>query len=104
MDYLEKIQLSIITRERNFSSHLNMEDITDADYPDAKSFSEDFKTKKLDQYHDMCVQGDALLLADTFKNFWNMCLNNMCFNSSPFSAPRFSWKVTLQNTKVKLDI
>ena len=30
--------------------------------------------KTLGEYHDLYVQSDTLLLADVFKNFWNMCL------------------------------
>ena len=58
----------------DFYSHLNIEDITDADNPHAKRVCKDFEIKKLGEYHDLYVQSDTLLLADVFENFRNMCL------------------------------
>ena len=57
-----------------FYSHLNMEDITDADYAHAKRVCKGFKIENLVDYHDFYVQIDTLLLVDIFKNFRNMCL------------------------------
>ena len=51
-----------------------MEDITDVDYAHAKRVCKDFEIKSLGEYHDLHVQGDALLPGDVFKNFRNMCL------------------------------
>ena len=51
-----------------------MEDITDADYTNAKRVCEVFDIKSLREYHDFYVQSDTLLLADVFGNFRNMCL------------------------------
>ena len=51
-----------------------MKDITDADYTHAKRVCKDFKITKLGKYHDLYAQSDALLLADAFENFRNMCL------------------------------
>ena len=48
---------------------LNMEDITDADYPHAKSVYEHFEIKNIGEYHDLYVQRDTLMLADVFENF-----------------------------------
>ena len=46
-----------------------MEQITDADYTHAKRVCKDYKTKHLEEYHDLYVQSDTLLLADKFENF-----------------------------------
>ena len=50
-----------------------MEDITDADYMNAKRVCKDFEIKNLGKYHDFYLKSDTLLLADVFKNFRNMC-------------------------------
>ena len=50
MDDWEKF----ITWKRRFYSHLNMEDITDADYANAKRVCKDFKIRHLGDYHDLC--------------------------------------------------
>ena len=73
--WLGKIQWNIMTwKKKNFYSHLNMEDITDADYAHAKRVCKGFKIENLVDYHDFYVQIDTLLLVDIFKNFRNMCL------------------------------
>ena len=39
-----------------------------------KRVCKDFEIKNLEKYHDLYVQSDALLLADEFEHFRNMCL------------------------------
>ena len=51
-------------KKKIFNSHLNMEDLTDADYAHAKRVCKEFETKYLGDYHDLYVQSDTLLLAD----------------------------------------
>ena len=48
--------------------------ITDADHVHGKRVCKDFEIKNVGEYSDLYVQGDTLLLADIFENFWNMCL------------------------------
>ena len=58
-----------LPEKEHFYSHLNMEDITDADYTHSKRVC-----KGLGEYHDLYDQNDTLLLADVFENFTNMYL------------------------------
>ena len=51
-----------------------MEDITDANYVNAKRICKDYKIKNLREYHELYIQIDTLLLADVFETFRNMCL------------------------------
>ena len=60
--------------KENFYSHLNTQDITDADYAHPKRVCKDFEMKNFGEYHDLYVQSDILLLANVFENFRNMCL------------------------------
>ena len=59
----------ILPAKEDFYSHLNMEDITDADYTHLKRVR-----RNLGEYHDLFVQSDTLLLAYVLDNFRNMCL------------------------------
>ena len=59
---------------KTFYNHLNMEDITDADYMHLKRLCKNFEIKRLGEYHDLYVQRDTLLLAPVFENFQDMCL------------------------------
>ena len=51
-----------------------MEDITDANYVNAKRICKDYEIKTLREYHELYVQIDTLLLADVFETFRNTCL------------------------------
>ena len=68
MDDCEKLNETSLLEKQDFYSHLNMEDITDADYAHAKRVCKDFKIKSSGKYHDLYIQSDALLLADAFEN------------------------------------
>ena len=82
-----------------------MEDITDADYTRAKRVYKDFKIKNLGKYHDLYVQNNALLLADVFQNFRNICLEVYELDPAKFvSAPGLAWKAALKKTKIKLGV
>ena len=76
-----------------FSSHLNMEDITDANYTDAKRIFKDFKIKNLGEYHDLYVQSNTLMLANVFENFWKMGLEIYELITAGFpTAPGLVWQ------------
>ena len=58
-----------------------------------------FEIENLDEYHDLYVQSDTLLLADMFENFRNMCLN--IYELDPVysvSAPGLAWQACLKKT------
>ena len=74
MDDLEKLNQTSLPEKEDFYSHLNMKDIIDVDYTHRKRNCKDFEMKRFGEYHDLYVQSDALLLADVFKSFQNMCL------------------------------
>ena len=94
-----------ILPEKDFYSHLNVEDITDADYVHAKRVCIDFEIKILGEYHDLYVQSDALLSTDVFENLKSMCLEIYEFDAAKFlSAPGLAWQAALKKTKAKLDL
>ena len=70
---MEKLNETSLPDKKNFYSHLNMEDITDADYANVKRVCKYFEIKELGEYHDLFVQSDTWLSADVFENFRNMC-------------------------------
>ena len=74
MDDWEKFNETSLPEKEDFYSHLNMEDITDADYAHAKRICKDFEIKSLGEYLDLYVQNDSLFLADAFANFRKMCM------------------------------
>ena len=61
MDDWEKfneISLPEEKKKKDFYGHLNMEDITDADYRHPKRVCKEFEIKHLGKYHDLYVQSD----------------------------------------------
>ena len=74
MDDWQKFNQTSLPEKEDFNSHLNMENITDAEYEYTKRVCKDFEIKSLGEYHDLYVQIDTLLLADVFEIFRNMCV------------------------------
>ena len=90
-----------LPEKEDFYSHLNLRDITDADYVHAKRVCKDFKIKNLQDYYDLY---HAFLLGDVFENVRNMCLN--IYELDPihfFSTEGLAQKAALKKTKVKFD-
>ena len=75
-----------------------MDNSTDADYAHKKRVCKDFEIKKLGEYHDLCVQSDALLLADVFENFGNMCINKYELDPTKFL---FSTRIIMPSSSKK---
>ena len=73
MDNWKKFNETLSEKEE-FYSNLNMEDITDADYMHAKRVCKDFEIKNLEEYHDLYLKSDTLLLVDFFESFGKMHL------------------------------
>ena len=95
-----KFNETSLPEKEDFYCHLNMEDITDAEYSHVKRFCKDFEIKNLREYHDLYIQRDTLLLADVFENFINMCLKIYERDPPKFlSAPGLAWQATLKKTK-----
>ena len=63
MDNWEICNENSLPEREDFYSHLNMEDITDADYTHAKRIYKDFEIENLSEYYDLYVQ------SDTFENW-----------------------------------
>ena len=91
IDGREKFNEVSLPEKEDFYSHLDMEDITDADYAHTKRAFKDFETKNLGEYHDLCVESDTLLLADVVEKYRNMCLEIYELDSAKFlSVARIS--------------
>ena len=105
MDDWKKFNETLLPEKEDFYSHLNVEDIADADYTHAKRVCKDFKIKNLLEYHDLYVQSDALLLADVFEKFRNMCCEIYEFDPPRFlTAQRISWQAPLKKAKIELNL
>ena len=59
MDDWEKFNETLLPEKEDFYGHLNIEDITDADYTHAKGVCKDFEIKHLAEYHELYVKRHA---------------------------------------------
>ena len=92
MDDWLKFNETTLPEKEVFYSNLIMEDTTDADYIHAKRICKDFEIRNLDEYYDLHLTSDTLLLADVLENFRKMYLK--IYHLDPlknFSAPRLAW-------------
>ena len=106
MDDWEKFnEASSSQKKKDCYSHLNMEDITDADYAHEKRVCKDFEIKNLGEYHDLYVQSNSLLLADVFEDFRNICLKIYELDPAKFlSVPGLAWQAAFKTIKIKFDL
>ena len=65
----EKYRETSLPKKEDVYKHLNMEDVTDADYTHAIRVCKGFKVKHLRENYDFYVQSDTLLLIYVFMNF-----------------------------------
>ena len=75
-----------------------MEEISGIDYRHAEKVFNKFTIKNVEEYHDLYVQSDTLLLADVFENFRNICIK--VYGLDPgyfFSAQGLAWQACLKN-------
>ena len=91
--------------KEDFSTNLNMEDITNTDYRHAEKSMEKFLNEKSSEYHDLYVQSDILLLAYVFEIFHNKCIKINELDPAHFlSAPGLAWLVCLKKPKVESEL
>ena len=84
---------------------MNDEEINDEDYAHAQKVWTEFNCGTLEDYHDVYLASDVLLLADVFESFRRMALETYKLNPAHyFTAPGLSWDAMLKLTKVKLQL
>ena len=70
MSYFEKFKEQLSSREK-FCSSLTGKNISDKEYQHALKVWNNFATKTMNDYYDLHLKYDALLLADIFKKSRN---------------------------------
>ena len=105
MDSWERFDETLLPVKEVFYTKLNIKGISDKDYAHGQKVWEVFEIKNLDEYHDLYVQCDTLLLADVFENFRNKCIEIYELDPAHFlSAPGLAWQACLKKTGVKLEL
>ena len=100
MDSWKRFKEESLPDKESFYSELNNEHITDEDYAHAEMVWDTFKIKNLDEYHDLYVQSDTLLLADVFESFRDKCIEIYELHPAHFlSSPGLAWQACLKRPK-----
>ena len=73
MDCFEKLSETTLPPIESFYSELNKPGIFEDNYTHAQKVWEIFEMKTLQDYHDLYLKTDVLLLADVFLNFRDVC-------------------------------
>ena len=94
MDDWENFNETTLHEKEKFYRNLNMKDITDADFMNARRVCKEFEIKNVSEYH---LKSDKLILVDVFKNFRKMCLEIYNLDLVKFlSAPGLAWQAPLK--------
>ena len=102
---IEKLQETKLPPKEAFYSLLYNEEISDEDYQHATNVWNIFNCQTLQDYHDLYLKTDVLLLADVFENFRKTCLNY--YELDPchyYTAPGLAWDACLKLTKRELQL
>ena len=105
MSEWEKFKETKLPPKEAFYSKLNMAGVKDEDYEHAKKVWKEFEIKNLDEYHDLYLKTDVILLANVFEAFRDVCLNNYGLDPAHFyMAPGLAWKACLKKTRIRLEL
>ncbi|XP_039288489.1 uncharacterized protein LOC120352367 [Nilaparvata lugens] len=104
-DSWEKLEETSLPPKEEFFSKLTDSHISDEAYEHAQQVCEKFDCKTLEEYSDLYLKTDVLLLANVFECFRDMCLRNYNLDCAHyFTSPGFSFDVMLKYTKVELEL
>ena len=82
-----------------------MSGVSDQDYEHACKVWRDFGISNLGEYHNLYLRTDVILLANVFKSFRKVCLDNYGLDPAHFyTAPGLAWKACLKKTGIRLDL
>ena len=105
MDSQERFDQTSLPDEKTAYSNLNIKNITDVDYRQAKRVFKEFNIKNLGGYRDLYVENDTLLLADVSQNFRSKRIEIYELDPAHFlSASGLTWQACLKLTKIKLEL
>ena len=105
MDSLERFNETKLPPKEAFYSRLTGKDISDEDYAHAQKVWDVFEMDNLQDYHNLYLETDVLLLADVFENFRNICIENYKLDPAHYyTAPSLSWDACLKMCDVKLEL
>ena len=102
---INKLKETKLPSKEDFYSKLYDEEISDEDYQHAINVWKTFNCQTLQDYHDLYLKTDVLLLADVFENFRKTCLHHYKLDPCHYyTAPGLAWDACLKETKQNLQL
>jgi len=88
-----------------FYSKLRNEECSETEYAHAVKVWTTFNCNTVQDYHDLYLKTDVLILADVFENFRAVCRTQYQLDPAHYvSSPQLSWDAMLKKTEAKLEL
>ena len=84
MDDWNRFKETTLPPKEAFYSKLSMSGVSDQDYEHTCTVWREFCLKDLGEYHDLYLKTDIILLANIFKAFRKVCLDNYGLDPAHF--------------------
>ena len=102
---IDKLKETKLPSKEDFYSKLYDEEISEEDFQHAINVWNTFNCQTLQDYHDLYLKSDVLLLADVFENIRKTCLKHYKLDPCHYyTAPGLAWDACLKETKQNLEL
>ena len=102
---IDKLKETKLPSKDEFYSKLNDEEISEEEYQHAINVWNTFNCQTPQDYHDLYLKSDVLLLADVFENFRKPCFKHYKLDPCHYyTAPGLAWDACLKETKQDLEL
>jgi hypothetical protein len=104
-DSFEKFDWTELPPQDAFYSELEEEGITDEEYERAQNVWTAMDCKTFQNYHDLYLKTDVVLLADVFENFRDLSMRTYGLDPAHYlTTPSLTWDACLRHTNVDLEL
>ncbi|RLU15214.1 hypothetical protein DMN91_012208, partial [Ooceraea biroi] len=101
----EKLQDTRLPPRESFYSSLTGDTISESAYAHAEDIWQRFAIQTLDEYSDLYLKTDVLLLADIFENFRDSCITSYGLGAAYYyTLPGFTWDAMLKHTRINFEL
>lgn len=105
MNSLAKFTETSLPSIEHFYNRLTDSNISQNDYDFAKKIWKKFNIKNMQEYTDIYLKTDILILADVFESFRTQCLQIYKLDPAHyFTTPGYSWDAMLKQTGVQIEL
>jgi len=105
IDCVEKLKETELPPRDSFYSSLTSDTVSEKDYAHAINVWQRFSIRTLDEYSNLYLKTDVLLLADIFENFRDSCVASYGLDPTYYyTLPGFTWDAMLKHTRINFEL